>query len=421
MSRVLGRRVVALALAIKVAGLRQTAEKNSIVTSSLSRSCIATVENEDALSYSPTCSCTSQSSKTRMMGDQPSEEEQKNDNKHNTVPASAQPSTNNTSKSLDALQNSTDTKGTFEDGKGPIVPSKRKAAIKDEPSKAPRRSARGAQQSSIDPMKILRFLLSPKSTDLCRPKDETEDLKTRGDAIRVYSVSTFTPFEELISAVILSRPISHALGLRSIRTIFNDPWNFTTVRALRNAGSEGRRKALDEARTQHRQKTAEELGLLADALVEKLGDNEDDVGMERVRREGEYDAVKVRDRKHHGYTSWDVWGINVEKELEIIKSSVKGLGKTGIDIFRRRIQGVWPACYPFVDQKTSASLEKLGLPADAEGLEQLMAKHWEELNVENIEAIDEEEKKRKAFVRLLERAVGADLEGNVDDIKAQVV
>ena len=92
-----------------------------------------------------------------------------------------------------------------------------------------------------------------------------------------------------------------------------------------------------------------------------------------------------------------------------------------MDIFRRRIQGVWPACYPFVDQKTSASLEKLGLPGDAEALEQLIDKHWDDLKAEDIEANDEEEKKRKAFVRLLERAVGADLERNIDEVKAQIV
>ena len=46
MSRGLGRsRVVALTLAIKVAGLRQTAENNGIVTSSLLCSCIAIVES----------------------------------------------------------------------------------------------------------------------------------------------------------------------------------------------------------------------------------------------------------------------------------------------------------------------------------------------------------------------------------------
>lgn len=259
------------------------------------------------------------------MGDQPSEENRQNGKKHkNPAPASSQPSTDNNSKSSSALQNSNVVKGSTKDGKGPVVPSKRKAAAKDEPSKAPRRSARSAQKSSVDPVKILQFLLSPSSPDLCRPKDETEDLKTRGSGIKTYSASTFTPFEELVSAVILSRPISHALGLRSIRTIFNDPWNFTTVKALRDAGSEGRRKALDEARTQHRQKTAEELGLLADALVEKLGDNEDDVGMERVRREGEHDAVKVRDRIQGGDTSCVFGCLISNRNLDLSRVVSKG-------------------------------------------------------------------------------------------------
>ena len=259
------------------------------------------------------------------MGGQRSEGKRQNDNEDvNRAPASAQSSTNSNTKSSNALQDGNDTKGKTKDGKGSLVPSKRKAATKDEPSKAPRRSARGAQQTPIDPVKILRFLLSSNSTDLCRPKDEIEDLKTRGSGIKTYSASTFTPFEELISAVILSRPISHALGLRSIRTIFNDPWNFTTVKALRDAGPEGRRKALDEARTQHRQKTAEELGLLADALVEKLGDNEDDVGMERVRREGEHDAVKVRDRLQGDYTSRIFGCLILNRNLKLSRVMSKG-------------------------------------------------------------------------------------------------
>ena len=95
------------------------------------------------------------------------------------------------------------------------------------------------------------------------------------------------------------------------------------------------------------------------------------------------------------------------------------MGKTGIDIYRRRIQGVWPACYPFIDQKTAKSLEKLGLPDDAEGLQQLIHEHWEELNVEDFKADNKDEERRKAFVRLLERAVGAELEGKVDEVKAQ--
>lgn len=58
--------------------------------------------------------------------------------------------------------------------------------------------------------------------------------------------------------------------------------------------------------------------------------------------------------------------------------------------------------------------EKLGLPCSAEEL-----RNWKKLEVKDIEAKDEDEKKRKTFVRILERAGGADFEGNVDSIKSE--
>ena len=275
-------------------------------------------------------------------------------------------------------------------------PKKRKAPAPSEPNKAPRRSARSA--APVDAVKVLQFLLSPSSLDLCRPKEEIEDVKARGPEIRTYSTSEFTPFEELVCAVILSRPIGHMLGLRSIRTIFNPPYEFTTPKKIREAGNEGCRQALDKARTQHRQKTAEELVLLADAVVDSLGYGDEDVSMERVREESGYDC---------------------DKEREMLRKSVKGLGKTGLDIFGRRIQGVWPKFYPFADQRTLAAAEKMGLPGSAEELRLILDENWEKLEVKDIEAEDGEAKKRKAFVRILERAVGADLEGNIDSIKAE--
>lgn len=99
--------------------------------------------------------------------------------------------------------------------------------------------------------------------------------------------------------------------------------------------------------------------------------------------------------------------------------SVKGFGKTGLEIFSRRIQGVWPAFYPFIDRKTAAALEKLGLPADADDMNELLTSNWKDLDIKDIDAKDEIEKKRKAFVRVLERAIGADLEGNIDELKAK--
>ena len=275
---------------------------------------------------------------------------------------------------------------------------KRKSTASSEPNKIPRRSVRSAVPAPGDRLKMLQFLLSPSSLNLCCPKEDIEDLESRGPEFRTYGTSAFTPFEELVCAVILSRPIGHMLGLRSIRTIFNPPYEFTTPKQIREAGNEGCRQALDAARTQHRQKTAEELVLLAEAVVNGLGRGDEDVNLERVREEVGHDH---------------------EKERQMLRKNVKGLGKTGLDIFGRRIQGVWPEFYPFVDQRTLVAVQKLGLPGSAEKLRNLLDERWEKLEVKDIEAKDEVERKRKAFVRILERAVGADLEGNIDSIKSQ--
>ncbi|KAL9112791.1 MAG: hypothetical protein Q9187_007726, partial [Circinaria calcarea] len=279
------------------------------------------------------------------------------------------------------------------------IPSKRKAKVNDEPNKVPRRSARGGPQNPNDPLKTLQFLLSPAALDYCRRKDEISDLESRGTDILTYSSSILTPFEELACAVILSRPISYALGLRSIRTLFNAPYNLTTPKALRDAGAEGRRKALDDAKTQHRQKTADELGGLADVVIERIGDGDEDVGLERVRKEA---------------------GEDVKKEREILKKNIKGLGNTGLDIFFRRIQSRWKEAYPFVDLRTSGALGKLRLPSDAEKLREVLDEKWKDLDKEDIAGDNGEEKRRTAFIQILERAVGADLEGSTDNMKAEI-
>ena len=78
---------------------------------------------------------------------------------------------------------------------------------------------------------------------------------------------------------------------------------------------------------------------------------------------------------------------------------------------------MWPEIYPFVDGRTEGSLEKVGLPSDAEELRDLLKENWTELKEADLQGKDEEEKQRRAFVRILERAVGVDLEGNIDDVK----
>ena len=78
-------------------------------------------------------------------------------------------------------------------------------------SKAPRRSVRSTpgDLSSQEQVRLLNFLLSPTCVPLTRPADERKDVEARGgdDKVKTYSVSNFTPLEELIGAMILSRPI----------------------------------------------------------------------------------------------------------------------------------------------------------------------------------------------------------------------
>ena len=72
-----------------------------------------------------------------------------------------------------------------------------------------------------------------------------------------------------------------------------------------------------------------------------------------------------------------------------------------------------------MDERTELSLERVGLPSDADKLRDLLQDQWTELKGADLQGKDDEEKQRKAFVRILERTIGADLEGNVNNIKSQ--
>ena len=177
--------------------------------------------------------------------------------------------------------------------KSSAVPKKRKADKDEKPAKAPRRSARGSEKNPIEPVRAINYLLSPDASNLCRPKDEAAQVAEKGDNYRTYSSHEFSPFEELLCACVLSRPISHALGLRSIRTLLNDPHNYTTPKAIIDAGFDQVRGALDEARTQHRQKTAEQLITLASVVAEKFSEGDKDVSMEKIRQDSNKDIDQV--------------------------------------------------------------------------------------------------------------------------------
>lgn len=134
---------------------------------------------------------------------------------------------------------------------------------------------------------------------------------------------------------LISHVSSHALGLRAIRTLFNEPYNLNTPKAIKSAGKDGVWNALDKARTQHKGKTAEEIILCAENLEEHLANDGNDVDLQKLRSEAGQDA---------------------EKEKAALKTHIKGLAKTGINIFARRIQTKWTEFYPFIDGKCDFSL-----------------------------------------------------------------
>ncbi|OQO03900.1 hypothetical protein B0A48_10542 [Cryoendolithus antarcticus] len=267
---------------------------------------------------------------------------------------------------------------------------KRKAGTVSEAQGA-RKSARGAKSAPTH-AQLLSFLLSEEALKHSSPEDDTSDSK-----LRTYSLTALNPWEELLSAVILSRPISHRLGMRAIRTVLNAPYSFNSAKATQTAGAEKQHQALWDARTQHKDKTAKQIGGLADVILDTFASTTDKEGKS---------LAGVHDKG----------GDEMEAEMKLLKSSIKGVGETGLNIFFRRVQWQWLSAYPNVDGKTADSLRKLGLPQDPSELVELITANWKALKKVELAGADEGQRKRRAYVMVLERAVGTDLEGNIEAV-----
>jgi len=269
-------------------------------------------------------------------------------------------------------------------------PSKKSKKDPIELREGERKSERGAKQATATKAQILNYLLSDAALDLCRPDDEAEEIRKGGSSIKTYSASVLNPFEELLCAVVLSRPISHRLGLRTIRTVLNAPYHFSTPKSIADAGKEKVRQAMEDAHTQHKDKTAEQIALIADVVTSHFSKDAFDSSLEKVREQGNND--------------WD-------GERDLLQKNIKGLGRTGLDIFFRRTQWLWDEAFPFVDERTARGADKLGLPRNADKLLEALEKNWAKLDTASITGDNKAEKIRRAFVLICERATGADLEG----------
>lgn len=260
-----------------------------------------------------------------------------------------------------------------------------------------RSSGRSMAKKQPSQEQILNYLLSDAAAELCRPEDETAELEKSGghDGAKTYSSSVLSPFEELLCALILSRPISHRLGQRTIRTVLNEPYNFTSPKSIIEAGKERVREAMDDAKTQHKDKTAEQVVMIAEVVKSKFAKDDTDKSLDKVREEGNKD--------------WD-------HERTLLQENIKGLGKTGLDIFYRRVQWLWEEAFPFCEERSARGLDKLGLSKNPDELSRMLIEHWDKLNTNSLAGNDDVTKKRRAFVVLCERAAFANLEGKTAEI-----
>lgn len=201
-----------------------------------------------------------------------------------------------------------------------------------------------------------------------------------------YPHSQLTPFQNLVSASILSKPLSHKLGLRTIQTLLNEPFGLRTLSDLDEAGYEGRRKVMWEARTQHKEKTASQLGDLCEGIKELCGNDEGD----QSELKGVREMIKSIESPQEAQ----------EKVVEVL-TKIKGIGPGGAAIFLRRVQADWDEVYPFADDRSLSAAREFGLIKADEGAEEL-AKVTED---------------RGQYVRLLDTLVGIELEKKVDEAK----
>ncbi|KAF2820183.1 hypothetical protein CC86DRAFT_305427 [Ophiobolus disseminans] len=246
--------------------------------------------------------------------------------------------------------------------------------------------------SNLSQTQVLKFLLSPAVQPFTLPINTPTPAATS----RSYT-DLLTPFEELLSAVILSRPIPHRLALRVVTTVLNAPYAFRNPVAIKTAGPRKIRQALHDAGMQHGD---EEIDTLLAALCNNNWHN---------------DLTRLRSHARNP----------IAAQREALRRSVAGLAAGGLDIFFRRVQWQWFEIFPFIDAGTQDALGNLGLPMRAEGLDRMIEVRWAEMGFAQGKAwsVEEGEKRRRAFVVCCERARDVDREGRVGDVigEAQIM
>lgn len=143
-----------------------------------------------------------------------------------------------------------------------------------------------------------------------------------------------------------------------------------------------------EARTQHKEKTASQLGDVVDGIRDLCGEEDSDKQLDHL--EGLRHSLK--DLKSPG---------EVQKALVDKLTTIKGIGPGVASIFLRRIQGDWEEVYPYADDRCLGSARKFGMIGEKEGAVELADKVGKG--------------DRRNFVRVLDTLIGIELEKKTDE------
>ena len=142
-----------------------------------------------------------------------------------------------------------------------------------------------------------------------------------------------------------------------------------------------------EARTQHKEKTAGQLGDVIDGIRELCGEKDDDKELDHL--EGLRDEVKDLESPKE-----------VQEALVKKLTTIKGIGPGVASIFLRRIQGDWEEAYPYADDRCLGAARQFGLIEEKDGPDALAEKVGED---------------RQKFVRVLDTLIGIQLEKKMEE------
>ncbi|CCG81360.1 Putative uncharacterized protein [Taphrina deformans PYCC 5710] len=234
---------------------------------------------------------------------------------------------------------------------------------------------------------ILSYLLLDSTLDSISPPEILEpgcekDLR--------YPHSDLPPFCALVSALLLSKPFSHRLGMRAIHQIFKEPYSFTTPKVILEAGGDDRWQALKDAHTLHKDKTSGQLRDLSELIKNEYPKDFDNS-----------DLVEFREKA----------GGDVDM-LQKNVCQIKGFAEKTTTLFFRRVQLQWSELFPYADDLALQAAKDMGLEvSSASELRDLLKDHLGDVSEEDL---------RRQYIRVLEVLIGKKLDKDIDASKEEV-